>query len=240
MNVNVWNALLVVALVIVLSGGGYILYTENAAKRAEIAQAKAEEDARLAAQEKKEQERKQAFEDFLNAFLNDVQERAVDYKKARAVLMELDNATNLRTSVYIEENAVLAQSTVASLHAMMDDIITSFEVYDQEAMSLIFEFDGTDGFDGVLSAWESVRDENVERFVMFFESEGDVLARQLDLIKFYATYPDQVEVDVLSGRVNMVDLALQDQLDELRRGVEGALEDQRLFLDGDAEAAQEP
>ncbi len=218
MNIKAWNALLVIALLIVLSGGGYILYQNNAQKQAEIAL----EAARIAAEaEKLEQEKQarlQAFEDFLNGFLDDVYMQAREYKKSRVVLNELSKPSNFKEPQYIEENARLAESTVMSLQLQMEDILGLFESADKQAQELLSPFE--EGMQAKLQQdWEDVRDESITKYTAFFAMEQDILMAQLKRIEFYAEHSEVLSIDEKNERVLFEDVDLQEQEALLRGGI---------------------
>ncbi|MEZ5814261.1 MAG: hypothetical protein R3E13_06005 [Alphaproteobacteria bacterium] len=216
MNIATWNVLLVVALLIVLSGGGYILYQNNLQKQAEVAQVLAEEQAEAARAKEEEQVLLQEFEDFLNQFLSDVYEKAQAYKQNRGVLNELGKPLNLTEPEYIRENARLAESTVMSLQLQMDDIMNIFEQADADIQDLIGQLEG-EARENVRQSWVEVRDENIEKYGAFFATEQDVLMAQLKLIEFYAEHSEVLSVDADNGRVLFEDGALQER-EALLRG----------------------
>ncbi len=215
MNIKAWNALLVVSLLIVLSGGGYILHQNNAQKQAEIA----EEQLRLAEEVERLKQEKQAllqsFDDFLNGFLDDVYEQARAYKKSRVVLNELGKPSNLREPQYIEENARLAESTVLSLQLQVTDIMNSFEQADQEAQELLLQFEGAEQ-ENLQQNWSDVRDQSVAKYTGFFAVEQDVIMAQLRLIEFYAKHSDVLNIDVENERILFDTVDLQEQEAMLR------------------------
>lgn len=215
MNIKAWNALLVIALLIVLSGGGYILYQNNEQKQIELAQkeAEAKEAAERAHQEKIEQA--QRFEDFINGFLQQVASEVADYKKSRNVLKNLVEPANLREPEYIQENAKLAESLVMSLQLKMDDVMKSFEAADQKAQTLINELEG-ESQKTIQEKWIQVRDENAQKFAIYFSMEQDILTAHLRLIEFYEAHSDELEIDVANGHILFEDINLQEEEAMLR------------------------
>lgn len=220
MNIKAWNALLVIALLIVLGGGGYILYQSDVQKREEIAQEQAEIAAAAQVEverlEAARQARLQGFEDFLNDFLREVSVQARAYKKSRAVLNELGKPSNLSEPQYIEENARLAENTVMSLQLKMDDIMSIFTRADQQAQDFIAQFE-EDAQVGVQESWSSVRDENAEKYTSFFAAEQDLLMAQLKLIEFYSAQSAALSVDAEHERVLFESVELQEE-EALLRG----------------------
>ena len=219
MNIQAWNALLVLALLIVLGGGGYILYEDNKRKQAEIAQAEAEERAaeeeaaRIAAEE--EAARKQAFEDFLNTFLKDVHGKMRDYQKARKVVDDLDNPSNLAKAEYARENAEFAKQTIMDLELQMGEVMLSFEQADQEAEKLIAGFD-EDEQAGIREKWEEVHGKYVEDFTQFFAMDQDILRAQLNLLQFYSENNEELFVNLNTNRVLFESAELTAKEQELK------------------------
>lgn len=231
MNIKSWNALLVIALVIVLSGGGYILYKNNEQKQIELAQeqAAAQEAAEQARQEKIEQAKR--FEDFINDFLVGVAEEVNEYKKSRSVLKDLSEPENLREPAYIEENANLAENLVMSLQLQMDAILQQFDEANVQAQVLIGELDA-EGREVVEAKWAKVRDENLETYTAFFAMEQDILMAHLALIEFYEAHKDVLSIDVANGHVLFEDVALQEEEALLRgRIIELRAEQQDVLKD---------
>lgn len=216
MNIQAWNALLVIALLIVLGGGGYILYEDNKRKQAEIAQVEAEERAaeEEAARIEAEVEaaRKQAFEDFLNNFLKDVHGKMREYQKARKVVDDLDNPSNLTKAEYARENAKFAEQTVMDLELQMGEVMLSFEQADQEAEKLIAGFDEEEQ-PGIREKWEDVHGKYVEDFTQFFSMDQDILRAQLTLLQFYAEHSEELFVNLNANRVlfEADELAVEEQ-----------------------------
>ncbi|MCB1721341.1 MAG: hypothetical protein H6860_03340 [Rhodospirillales bacterium] len=214
MSIKSWNILLVLALVIVLSGGGYILYQNNQQKQAEIAKAEAEEQARIAEEtQRKKQEQTalmQNFEDFLNNFLQDINTQVYEYKQARTVMDELLKPGNQSTPEYIIENARLAEGTVMSLQLQMEDILKQFEKANADLKPLIEKLT-PDSQDHVRQTWNKIRNENAEKFMAFFESDQEVLSAQLKLIEFYKSHAQILHADIENQRITFDDISLQEQ-----------------------------
>ena len=212
MSIKAWNALLVIALLIVLSGGGYILYQNNQQKQAEIAQKMAEAEALKAEQEAA---LKAEFDDFLKTFLADIRTHVADYKKQRKVLESLSKPTNLRQAEYVEENARLAESTMMGLQLQMETVMGLFEKADEDIQGLIGKFTEEQQV-LVTKQWEKLRDENIEKFTLYFTTEQDLMMANLALVEFYNTHRDVMEVDVINERVIFDTVELQQQEAMLR------------------------
>ena len=213
MSIKAWNALLVVALLIVLSGGGYILYQNNQQKQAEIAQKLAEAEALKAEQEAA---LKAEFDDFLKNFLGDIKTHVAEYKKQRQVLEGLSKPSNLRQIEYVEENARLAEGTVMGLQLQMDTVMGLFETADSDIRELIGQF-AEEQRAPVTEQWEKLRDENIEKFTLYFTTEQDLMMANLALVEFYNTHREAMEVDVINERVIFDTVELQEQ-EALLRG----------------------
>ncbi len=204
MNIKAWNALLVLALLIVLAGGGYILYEDNKRKQAEIEQAEAEE--RAAAEEaarieaEKEALKKQAMEDFLNDFLKDIHGKMREYQKARKVIEDLDNPSNLTKKEYATENAKFAEQTIMDLELQMGEVMLSFEQADQEAEELISTFDEEER-PVIRAKWEEVHSKYADEFTQFFEMDQDILRANLKLLQFYSDHNEELFVNLNTNRV---------------------------------------
>jgi outer membrane murein-binding lipoprotein Lpp len=223
MNIKAWNALLVIALLIVLAGGGYILNEDHKRKQAAIEkieaeeQAKAEEAARIKAEELAA--KKQEFEDFLNAFLKDVYAKMQEYRQARKVVDNLDKPSNLTKAEYARENAVFAEQTIMDLELQMGEIMLSFQQADVEAEPLIEKFDEEDQA-AIRSEWEKVHAANSEQFTQFFSMDQDILRAQLELLQFYAEHSDGLFVNLNRKLVMFEDRELNKQANVLKSKVE--------------------
>ena len=219
MNIKVWNAVLVLALVSVLAGGGYILYLNHQQKQAEIQR----QEELAAAEAKREAEERaaeraallQGFEDFLNGFLQDVYTEVQEYKTSRAVMNELLRPGNLRAPEYVEENAALADTTSMSLQLQMNDVLNAFEDADAKIEELLKPMDEETQV-RLQARWDAMRDENIAKFVTFFDAEQEILAAQIDLMQFYNENREVMTVDVDNQRILFDDLALQEQEAMLR------------------------
>lgn len=223
MNIKAWNVLLVIALLIVLAGGGYILNEDHKRKEAEIAkveaeeQAKAEEEARIKAEALAA--KKQEFEDFLNVFLKDIYGKMQEYRQARKIVDDLDKASNLTKTEYARENAVFAEQTIMDLELQMGEIMLSFQQADLEVEPLIEKFD-EDEQEGIQQKWDAVHAENSEKFTQFFAMDQDILRAQLALLKFYADHSDELFVNLNRKLIMFEDRELNRQSQELKQKVE--------------------
>ncbi|MEM7651254.1 MAG: hypothetical protein AAF204_04140 [Pseudomonadota bacterium] len=216
MSIKAWNALLVIALLIVLSGGGYILYQNNLQKQAEAAHKLAEQQAE---EERKAEELaalRLEFREFLDDFLVKIQTEVREYKKQREVLAGLTKPANLRQTEYIEENARLAESTVLGLQLQMETVMGLFETADEDAKTLIAKFEESERV-AIEEDWASLRDENIEKFTDYFTIEQDLMMAHLALIEFYNENKDALEVDVINSRVVFDDVQKQEK-EALLRG----------------------
>ena len=213
MSIKAWNALLVIALLIVLSGGGYILYQNNLQKQAESAQKLAEEEALKA---EKVAVLKGEFDALLKSFLKDIQGHVATYKKQREVLVSLSKPMNLRQPEYIEENASLAEATMMDLQLQMETIMGLFEKADAEMQELIAKFE-EDERGAVQVSWNALRDENVEKLSVYFTIERDLMMAHLKLVEFYDQHQENLSVDVENERVIFEDVELQEE-EALLRG----------------------
>lgn len=198
MSVKIWNMLLVLALVVVLFGGGYVLYQNYQQKQVRIAAEKLEAEAlALKAAEAKKQETEvlnKAFEVFLNDFLARVHGEVVEYRQGRVVLNDLGKPENLREAEYIEENARMAEATVMALQLKMNDIMALFDEADSAIQPLLEQFDEEDRV-LVSKTWSDVRVKNAEHFMAYFTSEQQILNAQLKLIEFYNENSGILRVD---------------------------------------------
>ncbi|MCB9982296.1 MAG: hypothetical protein H6861_01300 [Rhodospirillales bacterium] len=242
MSIQSWNILLVIALLIVLSGGGYILLQNHEQKQAEIEQVKAEEEARLAEEAQRNAEEQkallQSFEDFLNTFLGDIYAEVQEYKQARKVMEELRKPSNLTSPEYVAENTSMAESTLMSLQLQMDDIMARFEKAGTELQPLI-EHLNEDGQAHVREIWNAVRKENAEKFMAFFASDQEALRAELKLMEFYNDYADILHADAENERILFDDIALQEQEALLRAAIIEAKAVQKDLIEELSEAEEE-
>ena len=219
MNIQAWNTLLVVALLIVLAGGGYILNENFKQKQAEAEQeAAAEREQRAAEVAAKKQE----FEDFLNAFLKDIHGKMREYQMARKIVDELDNPANLTKKEYAVENAALAEQTIMDLELQMGEVMLSFEEADKEFEDLMAKYE-EDEQDGIREKWESVHGENAEKYTQFFTMDQDILRAQLKLLQYYAEHNEEMFINLNSNRIifeadesEAMEKELKDNIRELK------------------------
>ncbi len=219
MNIQAWNALLVIALLIVLAGGGYILNENFKQKQAEAEQeAAAEREQRAAEVAAKKQE----FEDFLNAFLKDIHGKMREYQMARKIVDELDNPANLTKKEYAVENAALAEQTIMDLELQMGEVMLSFEEADKEFEDLMAKYE-EDEQDGIREKWESVHGENAEKYTQFFTMDQDILRAQLKLLQYYAEHNEEMFINLNSNRIifeadesEAMEKELKDNIRELK------------------------
>jgi len=218
-NIQAWNALLVIALLIVLAGGGYILNENFKQKQAEAEQeAAAEREQRAAEVAAKKQE----FEDFLNAFLKDIHGKMREYQMARKIVDELDNPANLTKKEYAVENAALAEQTIMDLELQMGEVMLSFEEADKEFEDLMAKYE-EDEQDGIREKWESVHGENAEKYTQFFTMDQDILRAQLKLLQYYAEHNEEMFINLNSNRIifeadesEAMEKELKDNIRELK------------------------
>lgn len=235
MNIQSWNILLVLALLIVLSGGGFILYQDYQQKQAELSRFQAEEQARIEQEkERKAQEQialMQRFEDFINTFLQDIHAQALEYKKARTVMEELIAPANLATPQYIADNARLAENTVMSLQMQMDDIMNRFKIADENIGNLIADLE-TENQTRVAAVWDEMRNENTEKLMILFTTDQAVLIAELKLIEFYNEHADDVQMNSVRQHILFDDVTLQEQQALLKANIIQAKAAQKDALKG--------
>lgn len=219
MNIQAWNALLVIALLIVLAGGGYILNENFKQKQAEAEQEAAVEREQRAAEVAA---KKQEFEDFLNAFLKDIHGKMREYQMARKIVDELDNPANLTKKEYAVENAALAEQTIMDLELQMGEVMLSFEEADKEFEDLMAKYE-EDEQDGIREKWESVHGENAEKYTQFFTMDQDILRAQLKLLQYYAEHNEEMFINLNSNRIifeadesEAMEKELKDNIRELK------------------------
>lgn len=191
MTIRSWNLILVVALLAVLSLGGWILYQNQEQKRAEMAA----EQARLEQVAQEERARHmQAVEDFLNGFLHDIQKAALEYKNRRRVLVSLSQPQGMKTAEYVEQNADLAESTILALQLQMDKIMKMFNKSDEDFAALIAFLDEADR-PGLEQKWQQERKAQADLFMGYFASEQDVLKAYGELMRFYEARKSVMHID---------------------------------------------
>lgn len=200
MSIKQWNMLLVLALLVVLAGGGYVLYQNELAQQAKIAE-QAEQE-RLAAE--KIAALTTEFEDFLNGLLANVSQEIQEYRKTRKVLVSLTQPANLRAPEYIEENYEMGEATVMSLRLQMDKVMQLFETAEADFQALIVKWPEGRG-ESIRQNWRSMRDEQVTLYLGYFESEQDLLAAMQSLLSFYNEKRDVLRVNVVENRVEFDD-----------------------------------
>ena len=219
MKIGVWNLLLVLGLVAALAGGGYVLYQNHLTKQMEIAAQKAEELQRLQEEAARKDALKGEFEKFLNDFLASISDNVQEYKKGRGVLKELAEPENFADEGEIKENADFAESLVLRLQLQIEDILGGFGTADNKAEVLIAQFDEGEQ-DVIRESWSSIREENAEKFIDFFQKDREVLEAYLKLIEFYNAHAQSLQVDFEDNRVVFEDPELKAQELELRTQIQ--------------------
>ncbi len=227
MSIKQWNILLFLALLAVLSGGGYVLYQSHLGQ--EAARIEKLEQERLAEEELRLEEEKaahlvvltQGFEDFLNKFLQDVSRETKEYRKTRKVLVGLIEPANLRSPEYIEENYNLGEASVMSLRLQMDKIMGLFEEAELLFQAQLAKWPEGRG-DVISQSWVKMKEKQVNLYLAYFTSEQDLLAAMQELLAFYHERRDVLYVDIGAGRIVLEDeddierhATLKAQVDEL-------------------------
>ncbi|MCB1651800.1 MAG: hypothetical protein KDI46_07095 [Alphaproteobacteria bacterium] len=222
MNIKSWNILLVAVFLIVLTGGGYMLYQGQSVKLAQqhAARAQAEKDQR-AAIAREEMERaeeiqareaalKEKFEDFLNGFLQDVSENVREYGESRKVLSGLVDPINMRAPEYIEENYALSETVILRLQLQMDKIMGVFEQADKDFVVLLDQWPVSQK-DIIEGAWQQTRDQQAGLYIAYFESEQELIKVIQDFLAFCNEKRDSVTYDEESGNLLFKTEAEQEQ-----------------------------
>lgn len=213
MKVKLWHVFLASAIVAGGVGVGVVLHFKNV--RLEAERVKAEQEA----QDRKDEELRAAFEDFLNGFLREVEKGALEYRQRRQILASLVRPENLKTPEYAQENASLAESTILALHIQMDEIMGAFARADEKISALTPGLSEA-GRAIVEAKWQEVRKKQQDQFAAYFASERDVLAAYKALVDFYAVKKDAFTVDVESGEIRFAAPEDQAQAAELRGRIE--------------------
>jgi len=186
---------LVLCLCIALGGGAYVykLHVQEIAfakKEREAAQIKAQKE-----REKRKAEIQTLFDAYLNAFENELVDKASVYKKTRKLLKNIIRPINFTNATFAKENYVLFKEILApSLRNQSAKMIGIFESYsnhvekelasDENELQKIF-----------LAQWKEMTKEQLGQYIDFFAREEKMIQAYDELITFYYTHSKRYSID---------------------------------------------
>ncbi len=210
-----------------LVGTGFFMHKRNMAEQKQVQQNAEAVVAQVRKAGKLEMQKQAAlrdeFEMFLKQFTDQLQVDMQKYKATRNVLNALEDTDNLVRPDYIDGNADLAESTVLSLEESAAEIMMRFEKADNRSQDLIPQFKDVQEQENIRTSWAKVRDENMKLMRAFFTMDQEILNAQLELIEFYRTNKDVMDIDENGDIVFMQDSigqraqVLKDSIEELRK-----------------------
>ncbi len=213
----------------VLAGGHYM----NAHKAAE--------DARAAAAAAKAQEQQAArdalnakFEEALNGFLKEVSRKAADYKARRDLVTDLTKPENLKDAAYIAANYDLMKDSIPQLHALMDEVMSSFQIAEQAISDLLRDWPESER-EAALLSWKNLKDRQAGAYMAFFAAEQDILNAHLELMKFYNERSGALAFDAAAGAIIFRDPADKAREMELRLAIDEMSAQQAHIIGGTGE-----
>jgi len=158
------------------------------------------------------------FEEFLNAFLADIQSKATAYKNESKVLHEIITPRNLTKPEYILENYTLLQKTIPALHGKMDEIILAFEQADQRANLLLAQIKG-ESQSRLIEQWEAMNSNYVRDYIDFFATEEKVISAHHDLMTLYQQNASSIGYNVKTEELTFKDPALAAEIKAARQRI---------------------
>ncbi|HBR69442.1 MAG TPA: hypothetical protein DEA55_08720 [Rhodospirillaceae bacterium] len=140
------------------------------------------------------------FETLLNDLLKNVSGQMAEYKNQRKILVEAVKPVNLRSPAYVKENHTLVQSVAAELRQKMDALMQVFSQTGTEVESLVSTQD-SETRDSVLAKWKAMENEQVGKYISFFEGEEEDIRAYEALISFLNETASDFEVDLENDRI---------------------------------------
>jgi len=223
MKTKLWMVFVLSAVIGLSCAAGFFYYQHQLAEhaKAEAAQKEAEEQAQQAALQKKDQETKAHFEDFLNGFLKDIHDGAQIYKQERMVLDNLVKPENFKTPAYLKENTAFLDTTATELQAKMDKVMVVFEKADEALIPLLKELSDTER-PVVEKKWKDIREKQAALFMGYFASEQDIITAYQALMHFYVSKIQSLQIAAETGEITFESEAdtktaqdLKDKIDAL-------------------------
>lgn len=161
----------------------------------------------------------QQFEDFLNAFLNNVSDDMKVYKAERKILIESVRAENLRDPAYVDENYhMVTERLVPSLHQKMDSVIANFSEAELKIDDLLKK-QPEPMRKAVLATWDDVKDQQIQAYIDYFSFETDLLAAYQDLMTFYYSRKGTFETDLDARQLVFKDPADEEEEQQLKQKI---------------------
>ncbi len=118
-----------------------------------------------------------------------------EYKNQRKILIEAVKPVNLRSPEYVKENYALVQSVAPELRQKMDALMQVFAQTGVQVESLVSTED-PETRDAVLAKWKAMENEQVGKYISFFEAEEKNIQAYEALISFLHETATDFAVDL--------------------------------------------
>ena len=233
MSIKQWNSLLVLALVVVLAGGAYWLYATQEKQAEHSEQAVPVTEATVAAAVPSEDTRKpdqtallKDIEDELNGVIAEVNEEAQSYKARRKVMLDLIRPANLRAPDYIAENYKIAETTDWELQMQMEHMMAVFSNADVKMKQAIFRLTPDEQSQSI-TRWKSIHGSLASQYIEFFSGDQIVFAKIKELLGYYYTHRNELDIDVPNNRIVFEDAEKQAEAFRINKEIRDVMKIQR-------------
>ena len=140
------------------------------------------------------------FETLLNDLLKNVSGQMTEYKNQRKILIEAVKPVNLRSPGYVKENYTLVQSIAPELRQKMDGLMQVFSKTGEQVESLVAT-QNAETRDAILAKWKAMENEQVGKYISFFEAEEKNIQAYEALISFLQETSSDFTVDLENDRI---------------------------------------
>ena len=159
------------------------------------------------------------FDDYLNAFKNELKEEAKLYKQNQKVLKEIASPLNFETPEYTKENYTLFKEELApSLRAQSNKIIGVFEKYTTKIKENLQDSDN-ETQTIFLEKWQEMSQAQLTHYVDFFTKEEQLIQAYEELITFYYVHSNLFSIDTKNNIFQFVREKDEEKEAELRQKI---------------------
>lgn len=174
-----------------------------------------------------------AFEDTLNTLLKSVQVKATSYSKDRAALFAMMSPQAIGASKDLGTYSLDVQRRAAILRAAIDEIMLSFERANASVDDLLYtQVQDEETRQALLESWQTMKGEQVSRYLSFFDGEEQIITAQLNLMALYTAQEDGLRYDEQNQRLVLSDPQDQTKADEILSFIDELQQEQAQAVKG--------
>lgn len=156
---------------------------------------------------------KSEFEAIINAFLQNLEIRMIDYRKKRQTIQDVIKPQSMRSFEYVQENDIFARTIMAEMEAEMDAVVREFTKTDLQMRELLGRMEPEDA--GILiKEWDVTREKQLSQYEAFFAQERKVFDLYRIILEVYAESGGAYNVNLEKGTVTFEDAQLQAAYDD--------------------------